>query len=402
MRPSDRGALLLLASLLAACSSSSSNDPSAPGDPDASTTPDGGGTPDAPRGAAPRPAATFLDPSAYASLIVIDAKLPYSVTQKHAADDAIAGSRWGRHGGPMVTTSIYGSTGTATTTVVRWSLPSVATDAATKKTVPVTTATGLPAKFFYGADGMVDLPFGTSSLLSYSGSGAPYPGEALLYGAEYTTVSSRAKSNGFYSGIGVTDGTRQRIIHSSLSPLAATASATNDNGLYAADLCGGSLEPGGSCAAPAKLFGWNGASGPVASDTHGNVFVGASVSDGTTSDVVYGLSKAQTFAAGAQTPVTIAGVDSGGTSSIAALPPEAALEGWVLGLGFDPTGAIYAAPFRETGADIAKGQALLESAIEPGTDAESLSVFSDDEGDLWIAVTTKTSGVFLELRRRTP
>lgn len=396
MRSSE---LLLLTGLLAACSSSSSGDASKPGptEPDGSTTPDGGEA-----DAAPRTAPTFLDPSSYASLIVIDARLPYGVTQKHAADDAITGSRWGRHGGPMVTTSVYGATGNATTTVVRWSLPAGATDAATRKAVPVITASGLPTKYFYGADGMVDLPFGEASLLSYTVGGAPYRGEALLYGAEYTTVSSRAKTNGFYSGIGVTDGARQRIVHSSLSPLAEGDSATSDNALYAAEVCAGSLAPGSACLAPSRLFGWSGASGPVATDTHGNVFVGASTSDGPKSDTVYGLSKAQTFAVGAQAPSTIASVSSGGTSSIAALPPDAGLEGWVLGLGFDPASAIYAASFTESGASVTKGSMMLGSAITKGADAESLSVFSDDEGDLWVAVTTKTSGVFVELRRRVP
>ncbi len=400
MRSSERrGSFLLLTGILAGCSSSPSDGASPPDttEPHGSTTPDGGGV-----DAAPRPEPTFLDPSSYASLLVIDGRLPYGVTRKHAADDAIAGSRWGRHGGPMVTTSVYGATGTATSTVVRWSLPTGAADAASRKAVPITTATGLPATFFYGADGMVDLPFGASSLLSYTGSGAPYRGEALLYGAEYTTVSSRAKANGFYSGIGVTDGARQRIIHSSLSTLGATDSATSDSGLYAAEICAGSLAPSSACLPPSKLFGWNGASGPVASDTHGNVFVGASTSDGARSDTVYGLSKAQTFAVGAQTPGTIASVSSGGTSSIAALPPVDALEGWVLGLGFGPASAIYAASFIESGASVTTGSTMLGSAITKGADAEALSVFSDDEGDLWVAVTTKTSGVFVELRRRVP
>ena len=381
-----------------ACSGSDAT--SAPATPDGAISPpvDDGGT----NGDASRPPATFLEPSTYGDFVVIDGAFPFGVTQRHAADDSIAGCHWGRHGGPMVTTGVYGASGPPTPVVIRWSIPDGATAPATSAKLPFAIATGLPAMHFYGADGFVDLPFGPYALLDYSGSGAAFPGEALLYAEAYDKVLGRANVNGLYSGAGVTDGTRQVLVYSGLSPLATAASTTNDNGLYAAAVCGTSLTAAAPCTAATKVLGWSGASGPVVTDAHGNVFVGASLAGASTSDAVYGLTKAQALAAAAvsPSPPKLAEIDSGGTASLAAVTPDGANEGWVLGLGFADDAAVYAASYVEGTGAIAKGSKLATSAIKKGTAAESLTVFSDPDGDLWLAVTTAKSGFFLELRRR--
>lgn len=390
---------------LVACSSSNDEVAAAPSGGDdagggAETGASDGGTADASADAKPDwPAPTFLDPSAYADLVIIDARFPFGVTQKHVADAAIAGSHWGRHGGPMVTAGVYGSTGTATPMVIQWTLPTDPTAVATSKKQPFALASGLPTTHFYGADGMIDLPFGPFSLLDYTGAGAPFAGEALLYAATYGQVTSRAKVNGFYSGTGITDGARQVVAYSGLSPLSASASTTNDNGLYVADVCAGSLTAPPPCAASKKLFGWTGSSGPVVTDARGNVFVGASLTGAATSDAVYGFTKAQVLAGTAPGAAKLAEVDSGGTSSMAAVAPEGALEGWALGLGFEEASAVYAGAYLES-ASITKGSTLIASAIRKAGDAQSLSVFTDADGDLWLAVTTSKSGVYLELRRK--
>lgn len=390
---------------VAACSSSDEVTPAEDAGtqtPDAGAEPpdDGGRTDTSDAGAdADRPPPVFLDPSTYADLVTIDASFPFGVTQRHEADAEISGSRWGRHGGPMVTTGVYGAG--ATPAVVHWSVPAGApTGPATRKEQPFTAASGLPGTFFYGPDGMVDLPFGPSALLSYTGAGAAFPGEALLYDATYGAVTSRANVNGIYSGVGVADGARQVIVYTGLSPLAASASATNDNGLYAADVCGGALVAPAPCPAPRKLFGWAGSSGPVAVDTHGNAFVGASLSGGATSDEVYGLAKAQVLAAGATDGTSLAAVDSGGTASLAAVAPAAGAAGWVLGLGFSPDANLYAASYVEQSGKVAKGASVIAAAITRANDVTGLSVFTDPEGDLWLAVTTASDGFYLELRRK--
>lgn len=407
-------ALVLAVLAVVACSSDSespgngaTNNPT----PDAGNTkPDGGGNKgdddddvigdtDAGKDAGPttRPAPVFLADADYTDLITIDAKFPYGVTQRHEADADIASSKWGSHGGPMVTLGIYGGPGDPT--VVTWTLPADAKGAATSKEKPFKKANSLPADFSYGADGMVDLPFGSLSLLDYTEPGSPYPGEALIYDEVFQTVKSRAKTNGFYSGAGLADGNNGLLVYTALSPLAAQASTTNDNGLYVTGICAGEFFSTG-CAASRKLFGWKGNSGPVVTDIHGNVFVGASLSAGTTSDAIYGLGKKEVTGGAATTARALAEVDSTGTATLTALAPEGSANGWLLALGYAENAAIYAAPYTEKGDAVEKGTALVDKAITRATGIDSLSVFSDAEGDLWLAVVKGDKGTFLELRRK--
>ena len=62
--------------------------------------------------------------------------------------------------------------------------------------------------------------------------------------------------------------------------------------------------------------------------------------------------------------------------------------------------AVYAATYLE-GAAITKGTAAeLAKAIERAADVESITLFTDGEGDLWLAVTRENDGAFIELRRK--
>ena len=345
-----------------------------------------------------RPAPVFLEKSEYADLIEIDAKFPYDVTQKHAADATIVGSSWGRHGGPMVTTGIYGDPADAA--IVQFSIPKKATDPATAKTIDFKMATELPVEFTYGADGFADLPFGNLSLLDYTGPDSPFPGEALIYDATYQTVKGRAKANGFYSGAGITDGENGLLVYSGLSPLAAAGSDTTDSGLYVTGICDDKLLAPAPCAASRKLFGWKGFSGPVRTDAHENVFVAASLTGGTTSDAVYGLGKKEITSGDATSARPIVEIDSGGMGSLAVLAPEGEANGWVLGLGYDAKAPIFAAPYTEKAAGVAKGTEVVAKAITRGKDVDGISVFADDEGDLWLAILVGDKGTFLELRRK--
>lgn len=367
-----------------------------PVDPDARPSEqaqDDGGSPEA---AAPRPPPELLDPSSYADLVTIDPAFPFGVVGRHDADDAIVGSRWGRHGGPMVTLGAYGSGGAPK--IAAWSIPATSTAKATRKIRSFAVASELPNSFFYGADGMVDLPFGPVSLLSYSGSGASYAGEALLYSETYAAVTSRANANGFYSGVGVAAGARTLLVYSGLSPLSSEPSTTEDNGLYVAEICEGRLAMPAPCPQPYEAFGWDGQSGPVAVDLHGNVFVAASLADGATSDAIFALGRSQVAAGTAVDPTTLVEADSTGTGSIAAVAPGGAEEGWVLGIGFDPKAAVYARGYGD-GDIVTGGTELVAEAIVRAKGVTGLSVFTDDDGDLWLAVVTETSGHFLELRR---
>jgi hypothetical protein len=211
---------------------------------------------------------------------------------------------------------------------------------------------------------------------------------------------SRANANGFYSGAGVNAASGPVLVFSALSPLSDATSSTDDNGLYAAPVCNGALVEPSPCAPSWELLSWNGMSGPVVTDSHGNVFVGASLSGGATSDAVYGLTTEQIVPGAAATAATITAQDTTGTSSLAAVAPEGDEPGWVLGLGFDPSSGVYAASFTETGNALAPGGTVIDAALLPGEDVDGLSVFTDPEGDLWLAITHGTSGAYLELRRK--
>ncbi|MBX3226988.1 MAG: hypothetical protein KIT84_41070 [Labilithrix sp.] len=349
-------------------------------------------------GKKPREAPVFLAADEYEDLIAIDPAFPFGVTQVHPADSNIVGSHWGSHGGPMVTTGAYGAPSDGPK-VIRWTVGGGATADAQKTEVPFVKASDLPSPFFYGADGMVDTPFG--GLLSYTGAPPTFAGEALLYDADYTTVTSRAKTNGFYSGVGLRGAKGDLVVYSGLSELSTAASVVTDNGLYAAPLCNGALAGAAPCAEPHKLFAWAGSSGPVVTDAHGNVFVAASLSDGDTSDEVYALTTAQAFGGAAVAKVVVAAADTLGTASLAAIAPEDGAPGYVVGLGYAPDAPVHASPYVESATALAKGTAApLANAIERADGVDSLYVFTDDEGDLWLAVTKGTEGTFIELRRR--
>lgn len=282
--------------------------------------------------------------------------------------------------------------------VVRWAVSGDAKANATKTEISFAVASDLPAMAFYGIDGMVDLPV-PFALLSYTASGSPFRGEALLYSRDYDAVVSRAHVNGLYSAIAVDAAPYPLLVSSALSPFSATASDQNDNGLYVAPLCGDSLVAVSPCPAPRKLFGWTGASGPVAADIDGNVFVAASITGGAKSDAIHAAAYAELVRGEAVTDVTLAEIDSKGTSTLAAIGTDVGEFGWVVGRGLDAASPVYAVPFTDAKSRIAGAGKTVERALVPASGV-SLSVFTDAEGDLWVAATNGTTGSFLELRRK--
>ena len=360
---------------------------------------------------AAKPAPVFLDPSNYTDLFAIDAKFPYDVTQKHVASLAIASGgatqvsvKWGTTG-PIVTTSPYSPP--TYLHVDSWTIPSDPKAASTSTTTTAALPSSPPAAPFWSGDGFVDLPFvGPLALQAYTVSAVPPGpprGEVLLYALTFATVTSRAFTNGFYSGVGLVDGTTDAIVYSGLSGLAAAASDTSDNGLYAAPLCNGQLVATGACALSHKLFGWTGNSGPVAADTLGNVFVAAALG---ANGEVYGVSKAQAFASTPATKATLATNDLlAGTSTEAAIAEPGSAGGWLLTNGYADftTGAVppvYGVDYTSSAAGVVKGTHDYAPVISPTAALKSLALFNDPAGNLWLAITTATDGMFLELRKK--
>lgn len=341
----------------------------------------------------------FLDAASYADELKLSPSFPFGVTRRHTTTRALSGARWGRHGGPLINAQVSVG-GTAHAGVTRFALPSGsgATGALSLTDLPITEASGLPASVYYNA--MLDLPLDDAALLSYSGSGAHFQGEALLYSSDYATLRSRASTNGFYDAVSTTAGV---IFYTGLSGLAGSAQTTEDNGLWRSDLCSGALVPGGSCAASRKLVGWTGYSGPVVADSQGNVFVAASLSVGAFSDEVYAMTRTESMSSGTPMTTTLLSLSTNGTSSLAAAAPSANGPGWLLQKGYDSVGSVKPATaqaYSLTGGQLKAQGAAVSDAIQPGAAATGFSLMTDSQGGLWVAVAEKTQSVLLQLQPR--
>lgn len=345
-----------------------------------------------------------LDPALYAQELVIDASFPFAVTRRHPSSASLVGARWGRHGGPLRTRTVT----EGGLRILRAQLPSDRLAPLRIEETAVAAPSGLPSTSYLGE--MIDLT-SDRALLSYTGIGAGYPGEVLLYSGNYAQVLDRADVNGFYSVATNQSQTGTQIFYSALSPFAAGRSGTVDNGLYVSSLCGSSrIRPGDSCAAGRRLFGWDGYSGPVAitpdSGPDGaEVFVAASLSTGDKSDAILGV---RTLHLDGE-PARLVEIDSEGTASLVGIPPlDRPLDsrpGWLVAKSFDeymPRKAVsaYAQAYVRRGTTLAKSGELLAEALRPGPAALGLSLLSDDAGALYVAVATSDGGVLLQLARK--
>ncbi len=396
---------LICAAAVAACSStdngvtvpSAGADASVPTNTDGSVVIDAGASQDGPvDSGATRPAPVFLPTSAYLTWFTLDAAFPFGVTQVHETNRVIEGASWGAHGGPL-SNAFSGDSPQA----LRWVLPASATAAATMSAQTATTSS-LPAKFFWGADGLRDMVGVAAGLHSYSTSAAAFAGEALMYSASFSMVTSRAFVNGYYSGVGVTDGNKTALVYAGLSPLSASTSATQANGLYVAPICDGKLIGAAGCGGPALVLAWTGASGPVVRDAMGNVFVAASVSNASpVTDKIYGLTLSEVIARAPVAASVVAELRTGGTGGIVALAPESASKfGWLLGASFTPGAPIYGYPYTLSAGQIAEAGTPTAAAVSPSSSVQGVGMFSDPEGDLWLAVNVGSKGYFVELRRK--
>jgi hypothetical protein len=342
----------------------------------------------------------FLDPAQYARELVLDARFPFAVTRRHPSSVSWVGARWGRHGGPLRTRSAMGGA----LRIVRAQLPSDRLAPLGVAETLLAAPSGLPSPSYLGE--LIDLT-ADRGLLSYTGSGAGFPGEVLLYSGDATQILDRADVNGFYSAATRTTQTATQIVYSALSGMSASRSSTVENGLYISELCGPSrIRPGDTCAPGRKLFGWDGYSGPVAitrdrSGEDGEIFVAASLRSGATSDAILAV-RAQSLDV---EPARLVEIDSQGTASLAAVPPTADKPGWLLGKSFDeymPAKAVsaYAQAYLRRGTSLVKSGELVPQALQPGPAALGLSLLSDESGGLYVAVATQDGGVLLELARK--
>jgi hypothetical protein len=346
-----------------------------------------------------RAPAMFLPTAEYSALLSLDPAFPFGVTQVHKAAGAVEPAGWGAHGGPVITEDVFAPA----PKVTRYNLPSdVRADAMQASSVALPAPGGLPAQAFFSYLGVADVST-TRLLYSYTGAGATSPGELFLLD-NALAVKSRAKVNGVFDQKVWTRGSDTFIAYTGLSGLSASASTTSDNGLYLAQFCSDALLPTGACKPSFPLLKWAGFSGPVVTDSSGNMFVAASVLS--KPDAIYALSNSEVAGAiGATSTLTkmpLAEGAMGGSSAFAAVAPEATGEGWIVYRGGDFMAsdvATKAIAYRASASGVQK-TTEVPAAIVKGPTATDLYYFTDTEGDLWIAVSTATSGAFVELRRK--
>jgi hypothetical protein len=344
-----------------------------------------------------RPSPVFLAATDYAELIEVDPAFPFGVTQVHQTNLPVGGAVWGYHGGPLVT--VAPADAAASLAVYRYLIP---VDAKATLAAPTTQtfadAQDIAKPHFYNA--VFDLPFGQKSVVSYSGSGAAFPGEAFIYTAGAASAPPRANVNGFYSGVTVADVSSARILYSGLSPLAKAASETSENGLYVSAPCNSSPAATGTCLSAFAILRWAGASGPVTRDRDNNAFVAAFTM---TQQEVYGLTQKEiTTATSTLTKRPLFAFNATGTGSLAVVPVSTSGDGHVLIKGFDGKvpAETTAQAFSVAAAISASATSPITGALKPGTRNMGYDLFSDPEGDLWLAIATATGGAFVELRHR--
>ena len=230
---------------------------------------------------------------------------------------------WGSHGGPLVVQAAATGTGV---TLERWTAPTGSTGAMTVQTTPVAAA--LPAGTFLGAQAL-DLPFFGWTAISWTN---PFPDstgqfEMIASGAIATSYTV----NGPYGVAAVPAASSLgRLLYTGLSPLGMPT--TSAAGLYAADACSSpaqALGTGTDCSASALVAAWGDNTGPVVTDSNGDVFaVMTSFANGT--------QEARGFLASsvARGAAATAGVSlftmAGSAGSLAALAPSAGDPGLVI------------------------------------------------------------------------
>lgn len=348
-------------------------------------------------GAGGAPVLPCLPAASVSSLLTLDASFPFCVVRANTTSQAIsfAAPSWGVHGGPLTSVASGSSV-----TLTRWTLPTGATDAAIGASVTLLPP-GLPSgSVFWGP--VVDLPFEGWTLLSYTTTASTFAGEVLATDHGFTSVKSRGAVDGFFSGVALTDGAgKERLVYSGLSEIAQSAPATTANGLWTADVCSGSLVPSAACTPGAKLASWQSSSGPVAADTAGNVFAMMSTFGG--DEELRGFTKADALGAVAVTGAMLA-TDKNYTTSMAAIAPSATDDGWVFVAEANPADQspkpVFGARFAITGgALVAKG--AVASTFTLATAGASAAMFSDDAGQLWLAIDTgQSTGALVALRRK--
>lgn len=297
----------------------------------------------------------------------------YKVIDAPSIDASANQPSWGSHGGPLQVIP-----GTDTLSVVRWTLgPS---DVLTDSTTSVST-TGIPADAFWGGLAVETAPSsqtcGDKARIHLAWTGSDFMNQGQVVTIGEGAAASQQQATGVYgmAGFGA------RLFYTGLS--AADGPNANELGLYVADsdACDDAVTSAGKLAQ-----GWGLAQGPVAVDLDGNVFA-------VMTDYVAGTQELHGYAADeAQGAGPIAGhvgaTFDGFGDAFAAIAPSGAKPGLVMMQTNDATTFEYldvvGQEYGSAGGDLTFG--LTKDVLHFVAPNTNVSMFSDDQGRVWIGV----------------
>ena len=328
------------------------------------------------------------------------------VAQYTTPDTGLNSLTWGRHGGPLATDG-------SGSPLVRYSAPAGATGAMTATRTAVVVP-GLPDGSFFWDSQALDLPGLGLTALAYTTTDSASSGELILVDAT-GAVAQRYHANGFYEGSAVTIGgpSGERLLWTGLSELSKSPTATRDNGLWSADVCGTGattslLATAPGCTPNQKIDGFGTNSGDITKDNLDDVFVNLPSVGATTS--TYEVRGYESFT------VSAGGGPTVGTKLFAA-------RGYISEMVADGHAVIYqdhdstfatldpqivhyavdAAAHTITATDTPK---TLLTAKRPGT---SVALLVDPSNRLWVSVDVPGAGdagpassIFFVLRDKKP
>ncbi len=298
---------------------------------------------------------------------------------------------WGRHGGPLTASTMMGSSATATNVdVERWTLAGT-TLTKTSTTVPVM---GVSSTTDFFDSQLLDL-LPTESVIAWTGA-APTDGQ-IVFLNDTAVVGSPANTTGVfsYAKVGPSTGGVTRLVYTGTSTVAATM--PGKNGVYAADF----HTDGSSAGSPVAVSQWGEASGPVASDSAGNVIaIATKFSDGT--------QEMRGFAATTIAP--LAGPSNGDVlldtngfgSSLAAIAPSGTNPGLAVlqpEIGMGTNQDVVLVKYTSNGSKLTPSP--MTTLLKLTTADTGFSLMTDDQDRIWVGAAT-ASGMgttFLVLAR---
>ena len=343
-----------------------------------------------------------LDPSMYSTYFTI-AYSTFCAVALYTAPEGLNSQAptWGSHGGPLVVqpaaSGAAGGSGTGVT-LERWTAPTGSSGAMTVQTTAV--ASVVPAGAYLGFQAL-DLPFFGWTALSYTNT--DFTGKIAMVASG--AVATAYDAYGVYSVAAVPAASSVgRLLFTGLGAVGSTTSGTN--GLYQADACASpsqGLGTGTGCSASALVAGWGQASGPVATDSAGDVFAVMSSYSGAaagTQEARGFLASSVARGAAATTGVTLFTIGGYG-SSLAALSPTATGPGVLV---FQPNDSTTYSPLDVIEQKFTTGNSLAAMGGQPTlltvANAQALSFLVDGSERLWVAASGTSSTTYVVLARK--